>query len=127
MKNKIQAKLLMIVMLTEYVDYLSEIKEKDFGGKLQKQLEKDSELSTNDWLKKYKPLWLKMKSDGGFDKYMKEKPLVTCECGSANVSCIGLGSFDKEFDIQMYKWKCFSCGEEFETSVNEKGETYKNE
>lgn len=119
-KEEIQARLLMVLLLIEYVNYLSEIKGKDFSEKLQKQLEKDRELSTKKFSLKYKPLWLKMESDKEFDKYMEEKPLVTCECGSANVSCIGLGKFDKEFDIQMYKWKCFSCGNIFEVSTNER-------
>ena len=125
-EDELMARLLMIMLLKDYVNYLSEIKEKDFNEKFQKQLEKDSELSNKDFSIKYKPLWLKMKSDTEFDKYFKERPLTTCDCGSANVSCIGLGEYDKEFDIQAYKWKCFSCNEEFEVSVNEKGETYKN-
>ena len=111
-------------MLKEYVSYLSEIKGKDFNEKLQKQLEKDCELSTEELSKKYKPLWLKMKSDADFDKYFKEKPLEECGCGSANVKCIGLGSFDKEFDTQMYKWHCYTCEEDFESSINEEGESY---
>ena len=125
-KEKVEARLLFVMMLKEYVNYLSEIKGKDFNEKLQTQLEKDCELSTEELAKKYKPLWLKMKSDTDFDKYCKEKPLEECECGSANVKCIGLGSFDKEFDTQMYKWKCFTCGNFFESSINQKGESYEN-
>ncbi len=125
-KEKIQARLLMTMFFYEYVDYLYRIKGKDFSEKLQKQLEKDSEISTKEWMKKYKPLWLKIKSDVEYDKYFKEKPVVECECGSSNVSCIGLGSFDEEFEIQMYQWHCYTCEENFESSINEKGESYEN-
>ncbi len=48
-ENEIQARLLMVLMLIEYVDYLSEMKGKDFSEKLQKQLEKDSELSNKEF------------------------------------------------------------------------------
>jgi len=117
--EKTQSKILMIMILFEYVEFIAETKGKDYGEKLKEQLERDSELSTEDWNKKYKPLWLKMKSDKEFDKYLEEKPNVVCECGSADVSYIGDGEFDKEFEIPMYKWHCHTCDEDFEISIKE--------
>jgi len=124
-KNK-QVKILMILMLWEYCNYLNEIKEKNFHRNLIKQLEKDKNLSVTKWIKKYKPFWIKINKDEKFNKYLEEKPLIECDfCGSANVKCMGLGGFDKEFEIQMFKWECFTCRKKFEMSVNEKGEIYK--
>lgn len=124
--KKLQARMLAVLLMKEYADYLYRTKGKDFDEKLQKQLEKDSELPTKDWLKKYRPWLLKIKNDTEFDKYCEEKPMVECECGSANVSCIGLGEVDKELDVQMFKWKCYTCGKEFEISINEEGKSYDN-
>lgn len=123
-KEKIKCKVLMMIFLFEYADYLEIIKGKDFSKKLQKQLEKDKELSAEKWIKKYKPLWLKISNDREFNKYLEEKPLVECDCGSANVKCVGLGNFDKEIGIQMFKWHCCTCDKDFEVSINEKGEAY---
>ena len=125
-KSNVEARLLMTMFFYEYIDYIYVTKGKDFSEKLQNRLEKDSELSTKEWMTKYKRLWLKIKSDTDFDKYLEEKPLETCECGSADVKCIGLGGFDKEIDIQMYKWHCFTCNKDFESSINEKGENYEH-
>jgi len=123
-KEKLKGKLLMIMFFYEYADYLEKTKEKDFNEKLQKQLEKDKELSAEKWIEKYKPLWLKIKDDEEFNKYLEERPLIECGCGSANVKCMRLGNFNKYFDIKMYKFKCFSCGKSFESYINEKGEVY---
>lgn len=121
----IKKKMVQVLLINEYIEYLvmnEKAKDKMFDD-YQKQLEEDREIETEEWLKKYKPLIDKIANDKEFMKYMDEKPEMDCGCGSANVEYVGLGSIDHSWDtdddgegIQMYKWKCHTCGEIFEVS-----------
>ena len=118
-----EAKILMIMMIYEYVDYLLTTKEKDYFAKVKKQLSKDKELSDEEFVKKYKPLWKKLVEDKDFDKYIEEKPVMICsECGSANCECLGKASYSKKYECQFYWWKCHSCGDKWEASYKEEKE-----
>jgi hypothetical protein len=123
MKKNIKAiekKILIILLLNEYCDYLIFEKNKDYSLKLEKQIKKDRNLSSGQFVKKYKPLIKKIDKDKDFDKWCKEKPVINCtECGSANCECLGKSSYSKKYGCTFYWWKCHDCGDKWEVSYKD--------